>query len=90
MNSGSERGNMSRAVAVIESESVWWLEEGSDWCRACGHSYVFETGYYCVDCDSGLCSICIESARGWCELQRLRRSSPARKFRWPRQSGKLG
>jgi len=40
--------------------SFWWLELGREQCSACGHTYVYETGYYCVACDGGLCSVCVE------------------------------
>ena len=40
----------------------WWLESGRERCSSCGHTYVYETGYYCAVCDSGLCSICVEVA----------------------------
>jgi len=47
---------MSKAQ-VIER---WWLESGREQCSTCGHSYVYESGYYCAGCDAELCSICVE------------------------------
>src|SRR6185503_20108192 len=41
-------------------ESFWWLEIGRESCSSCGHSYVYETGFYCVGCDVGICSLCVE------------------------------
>ena len=46
---------------IAGSGEVWWLDVGSEVCDGCGHSYVIETGHYCTDCDSALCSICVET-----------------------------
>jgi hypothetical protein len=37
----------------------WWLESGHDTCESCSHTYVYETGYHCVECDAAICSICV-------------------------------
>ena len=50
---------MAKVMAKAGRNQVWWLESGHEHCSACGHTYVYETGYYCARCDRGLCSICI-------------------------------
>src|SRR5262245_36839368 len=52
--------NRSSLSEVEYESSIWWLEPGREHCSSCGHTYVYETGYYCVVCDAGVCSICIE------------------------------
>ena len=53
------RENLKRAP-TYRMTSFWWLELGREHCSACGQTYVYETGYYCVGCDGGICSICVE------------------------------
>ena len=38
----------------------WWLESGHELCSACGHTYVYETGFFCEACDGSLCWVCVE------------------------------
>ncbi len=48
-------------LLIRETEPpIWWLEQGQEHCTSCGHTYVYETGYYCIVCDAGVCSICVE------------------------------
>ena len=37
----------------------WWIEQGPDVCEGCQVSYYVEDGYYCRDCDRGICTRCI-------------------------------
>ena len=37
----------------------WWTEQGPDACEGCQVSYYAEDGYYCRDCDRGICVGCI-------------------------------
>ena len=53
------RGSVKRN-ATRRTNSFWWLETGRESCSSCGHSYVYETGFYCVACDVGICSLCVE------------------------------
>lgn len=45
------------------SELPWWLEPGSETCEFCLHTYHYEAGYYCVDCDRPICPACIVEVR---------------------------
>ena len=37
----------------------WWTEQGPDICEGCQVLYYAEDGYYCGDCDRGICATCI-------------------------------
>ena len=58
---GTETAYVLRLMAKAGQYQVWWLESGRERCSKCGHSYVYETGYYCEGCDGPLCSICVET-----------------------------
>ena len=53
-------GSDLKPARTNKAKAFWWLESGRESCSACGHTYVYETGYHCDACDGGLCSICIE------------------------------
>jgi hypothetical protein len=42
--------------------SPWWLEPGTEICPACGHTYVIQTEYRCVECDGAICAMCVGTA----------------------------
>ena len=39
------------------SRTKWWLE-GTETCRFCVQTYVYEEEYRCVGCDAGICAEC--------------------------------
>jgi len=44
-----------------KKDGPWWLESGHEYCSSCGHTFLYEMGYYCISCDGALCSICVET-----------------------------
>ncbi len=38
----------------------WWFEGGTETCSVCSHSYAYQTGGYCLDCDGTVCSVCVQ------------------------------
>ena len=38
----------------------WWYEVGSEVCSSCHQAYAYQTGYYCFECDSNVCSVCVQ------------------------------
>jgi len=49
---------------TAKTNQRWWLESGHDTCESCSYTYLYETGYRCVDCDAAICSICVEETIG--------------------------
>ena len=41
----------------------WWLMPGTEFCEFCLHTYQFEVGYYCVECDGPVCPLCVIEVR---------------------------
>jgi hypothetical protein len=48
-----------RAEARTANPPWWWFEGGTEICSSCDQSYAYQTGSYCLDCDSNLCSLCV-------------------------------
>src|SRR6266498_3165553 len=48
-----------RTVKKTKQNLPWWLEQGVEICPACGHTYVYQTEYRCVECDGPVCSVCV-------------------------------
>ena len=44
-----------------KQNAPWWLEEGTEICPACSHTYVIQTEYRCVACDGAICAMCVET-----------------------------
>jgi hypothetical protein len=38
----------------------WWFDAGSEVCGSCDQSYAYQTGSYCLDCDSNICPLCVQ------------------------------
>lgn len=38
---------------------AWWLATGSESCALCPHTYQVDAGYYCADCDTLVCPLCV-------------------------------
>jgi len=47
------------AVRKTKQNAPWWLDEGTEICPACSHTYVIQTEYRCAECDSVICAMCI-------------------------------
>lgn len=42
------------------SDRQWWLTEGSEICSACEAAVHPETLGFCVVCDRGVCTLCVD------------------------------
>jgi hypothetical protein len=47
-------------MAKAKRNPPWWLEEGTETCSTCSHTYVYQTEYRCVACDIPLCGDCVQ------------------------------
>ena len=47
-------------MAKRKQNAPWWLDEGTEVCPACSHTYAIQTEYRCVECDGPLCGMCVE------------------------------
>lgn len=36
----------------------WWVDAGPDTCEFCWRAFYAEIGYYCFNCDRGICPGC--------------------------------
>ena len=46
---------------VKTKQPAWWLDDGTESCPECSHTYAYRTEFYCVDCDGPVCSVCVET-----------------------------
>src|SRR5690349_19572223 len=61
-NCGTRNAFDPIAVPKTKQNALWWLEEGTEICPACSHTYVIQTEYRCAACDGPLCGMCVENA----------------------------
>ena len=57
---GTEK--MKRATATSTVVAWWWFDAGTEICSTCQQSYAYQTGVYCLDCDSNICSLCVQES----------------------------
>ncbi len=54
---------MKRATATSTTAAAWWwFDAGTEICSTCQQSYAYQTGAYCLDCDSNICSLCVQES----------------------------
>jgi hypothetical protein len=41
-------------------QTPWWLEQGTESCSNCNHTYAHRTEVFCFDCDGPVCAVCVQ------------------------------
>jgi hypothetical protein len=49
-------------LAATQTTAPWWFEDDTEICSSCQHSYAYQTGAYCLDCDANVCSLCVQES----------------------------
>jgi len=68
------------------SDRQWWLTEGAEICSVCEAAVHPETLGFCVECDQGICTLCIR----WSEANGPLRCPACAVFRLPDDNGVEG
>ena len=53
---------MKSAQAAAKDAPWWWFEVGTEVCSTCNQSYAYQMGFYCLDCDSNICPLCVHGS----------------------------